>query len=71
MISSETFNNVKYFSKIALILIIVFLLLKFIINLSPYEAILLACIIAPGGLLSALFKPITFWNEIACNIFLF
>jgi len=46
MISSETFNNLKYFSKIAIIFIIIFLLLKFIIDLPSYEAILLACIIA-------------------------
>ncbi len=46
MISSETFNNLKYFSKIGIIFVIVFLLLKYIINLKPYEAILLACIIA-------------------------
>lgn len=46
MISSETFNNLKYFSKIAFIFIIIFLLLKFIIDLPSYEAILLACIIA-------------------------
>jgi hypothetical protein len=45
MISSKTFNNVKYFSTIA-ILIIVFFILKFIIDIPTYEAILLACIIA-------------------------
>jgi hypothetical protein len=46
MISSETFNNIGKFSKVAIIFIIVFLLFNFIIKLKPYEAILLAGIIA-------------------------
>lgn len=46
MNSSENYNTFKYFTKIVVIFIIVFLVLKFIINLRPYEAILLACIIA-------------------------
>jgi hypothetical protein len=52
MISSKTFNNVKYFTTIAaVILIIVFFILKFIIDLPTYEAILLACIIAVSVLI--------------------
>ena len=45
MISSENFNNLKYYSKFVFILLVVFLLLKFIINIKIYEALLLACII--------------------------
>jgi hypothetical protein len=45
MISSEFINNIKYVGKLSLVFIIVFLLLKFIINLKPYEAILLSLII--------------------------
>ncbi len=52
MISSKTFNNIKYFTTIAaVILIIVFAILKFIIDLPTYEAILLSCIIAVSVLI--------------------
>jgi hypothetical protein len=45
MNSYENLNGYKYFGKIAIIFIIVFLVIKFIINLKPYEAMLLTCII--------------------------
>ena len=51
MISSGTFNNFKYFAKIAVILLFVFLLLISITTLSTSEAILLACIIAVSVLI--------------------
>jgi hypothetical protein len=46
MISLETFNNIKYYTKIILILLIVYLLLAYIAVTKPYEAILIACIVA-------------------------
>ena len=45
MISSDLINNLKYIGKLSLVFLIVFLLLKFIINLKPYEALLLSLII--------------------------
>lgn len=45
MISTETFNNVKYYSKIVIIFLVIFLLLYYIVNLKPFESILLALII--------------------------
>ncbi len=46
MNSNDNMSSLKYFSKIAFILVIVFLILKYVINLKPYEAVLLSCIIA-------------------------
>jgi hypothetical protein len=46
MISSESYNNFKYYSKVIIILLVVFLLLRFMLDLKPYEAILLSSIIA-------------------------
>jgi len=46
MISFQTFNNVKYYSKVVIILLVVFLLLRFVLDIKPYESILLASIIA-------------------------
>ena len=51
MISSETFNNFKYYSKVFIILLVVFLLLRFMLEIRPYEAILLAAIIAVSVLI--------------------
>ena len=51
MISSETFNNFKYYSKVFIILLVVFLLLRFMLEIRPYEAILLAGIIAVSVLI--------------------
>ena len=51
MISSETFNNFKYYSKLFIILLVVFLLLRFMLEIRPYEAILLAGIIAVSVLI--------------------
>ena len=45
MNSSEILNNFKYYGKIFIVLIIIFLLLKFIVNLKIYEALLLSLII--------------------------
>jgi hypothetical protein len=42
----ENFNNLNYYSKVLAILVIVFVLLKFVINLNVFEALLLSCIIA-------------------------
>lgn len=51
MISSETFNNFKYYSKVVVILLVVFLLLRFMLEIRPQEGILLACIIAVSVLI--------------------
>ena len=51
MISSESYNNVKYYSKVVIILLVVFLLLRFMLDIKPYEAILLASIIAVSVLI--------------------
>lgn len=51
MISSEIFNNFKYYSKVLIILLVVFLLLRFMLEIRPYEAILLASIIAVSVLI--------------------
>jgi hypothetical protein len=51
MISSETFNNFKYYSKVVVILLVVFLLLRFMLEIKPQEGILLACIIAVSVLI--------------------
>jgi hypothetical protein len=51
MNSIDSLNNFKYLAKIAIILLIVFLILKYVINLRPYEAILLAAIIAVSVLI--------------------
>ena len=45
MNSMNSYNNIKYYSKIGLIFLIIFLLLYFIINLKIYEALLLTSII--------------------------
>lgn len=51
MISSESYNNFKYYSKVVIILLVVFLLLRFMLDIKPYEAILLASIIAVSVLI--------------------
>ncbi len=46
MISTQSLNNIKYYSKFGAIIIIVFVILKFILNTKTHEALLLSCIIA-------------------------
>ena len=46
VILEENFNNLNYYSKVLAILVIVFVLLKFVKNLNVFEALLLSCIIA-------------------------
>ena len=45
MISNNLTDNFKYWGKILIVIIVVFLILKFIVNLKIYEAILLSLII--------------------------
>jgi len=51
MISMETGNYIKYYSKILLILLVIFLLLNYVVSLKTIEALLLACIIAVSVLI--------------------
>ena len=46
MISTQSLNIIKYCSKYAVIILIIFIILKFILNTKSSEAILLSCIIA-------------------------
>ena len=41
----ENYNDIKYYGKITVLLIVVFIILKFIINLKTWEALLLSAII--------------------------
>ena len=45
MISNNLADNFKYWGKILIVIIVVFLILKFVVNLKIYEAVLLALII--------------------------
>ena len=60
----ENFNNLNYYSKVLAILVIVFVLLKFVINLNVFEAILLSCIIAVSILI---IENIIFINNTASD----
>jgi hypothetical protein len=51
MNSYDSLNNFKYLGKIAIIMLIVFLILKYAINLRPVEAVLLSAIIAVSVLI--------------------
>ena len=41
----ENYNHIKYYGKITILLVVVFIILKFIINLKTWEALLLSAII--------------------------
>ena len=41
----ENYNDIKYYGKITVLLVVVFIILKFIINLKTLEALLLSAII--------------------------
>lgn len=64
MNSSDFMNNIKYYGKYIAIIIMIFLLLKFIMNLKIYESILLALIITVSILL---IENIIYINNIALD----
>ena len=64
MISSETADNFKYYGKFIIIIIIVFLLLKLVVSLKLYEAILLSLIIAVSILI---IENLIYINDIASD----
>ena len=64
MISSDFINNLKYYGKFFIIIIIIFILLKFVVSLKIYESVLLALII---GVSILIIENLIYVNNIASD----